>query len=393
MALEGAVMSNGRAARPLSGLLIIDASDSISGAFCAKVLADLGATVVKVERPGGDPLRNAGPFVGGEAHPERSVLFLWLNTSKQSVCIDFETEAGRAVLDRLLERADAIVLSGEQPQLDGDALAQRFGRLVITRITPFGAKGAHADWLAGDITLLAMGGWMNTTGRPEREPLACGSLFAHTLPGLAAAAATLAALHARDHDGSGQLVDVSQQEVLILTQPYTTVGYSYSGIQRARNGMPFPMTIVPAADGYLGVNVLTQPQWEALCSFAGQVDLLEDERLTTPAARAPHSAELTERFAQWASTRPKAQTFNDGQGWRVPLGFVPHVSEVRGLEPHIARAFFEATDHPQAGALPLPAPPYLFDGARPATFRAPLLNEHRASLTAESPPPAAEAVR
>ena len=381
MAWDGAVMRDDTAARPLSDLLIIDASDSISGAFCAKVLADLGATVVKLERPGGDALRHTAPFVGGEPHPERSVLFLWLNTSKQSVCIDLETEAGEAVLDRLLARADAVVLSGEQPRLDGDALAQRFGHLVITRITPFGPTGVHAGWLADDITLLAMSGWMNTTGRPEREPLACGSLFAHTLPGLAAAAATLMGLHARRRTGTGQLIDVSQQEVLILTQPYTTVGYSYSRMERARNGMPFPMTIVPAADGYLGINVLTQPQWEALCAFAGQLDLLDDERLTSPAARAPHSAELTERFALWASTRPKAQTFSDGQGWRVPLGFVPHVSEVRALEPHVARAFFDSPVHPEAGSVPLPAPPYLFAGKRPPTSPAPLLDEHLAGLT------------
>jgi crotonobetainyl-CoA:carnitine CoA-transferase CaiB-like acyl-CoA transferase len=317
-----------------------------------------------------------GPFTGGDEHLERGVLFLWLNTSKRSVCIDMDTPEGEALVQRLLAKADVLVLSGQEQRFDADALSKQFEQLVVTRVTPFGVIGAHAGWKAEQITLLAMSGWMNTTGKPDREPLACGSLFPETAPGLAAASATLMAVNARKQTGRGQVVDVSQQEVLIHMQPYSTVGYAYSGVERARNGMPFPMTIVPAADGYLGINVLTQPQWEALCGFTEQLDLLADERFGSPSERAPHAAELTHRFAQWANDKPKAETFAAGQAWRVPLGFVPHTSEVRDLEPHIARDFFAVVEHPEAGAVPLPAPPYLFDGQRPPASRAPLLGEH-----------------
>ena len=114
------------------------------------------------------------------------------------------------------------------------------------------------------------------------------------------ALATLMALRALRVTGGGQLVDVSQQEALLLCEPYFELGHAYTGVERTRNGMPFPMTIVPATDGYLGVNVLTQTQWELLCAFSGRVDLLEDPRFETPADRAPHARELTETFAEWA---------------------------------------------------------------------------------------------
>jgi crotonobetainyl-CoA:carnitine CoA-transferase CaiB-like acyl-CoA transferase len=373
------------AAAPLQDLLVVELSDGIAGAFCAKSLADLGARVIKIEPRAGDRLRGIGPFAGGTPDDEHGSLFLWLNTGKESVSLDIGHSDGEDVLMALLERADVLVLGGQPDPLaaagiEAAAVMERFPRLVVTRITPFGVEGPHAGWRSDDIVLYAMSGWMHMTGTPDREPLASGGALAETIPGLAAASATLMAIHARGRDGRGQLVDVSQQEVLALVQPYTSVGYSYTGIERPRNGMPFPMTIVPSADGYLGINVLTQAQWEGLCAFTGLVDLLEDERFATPGGRAEHARELTDRFAEWASSHEKATVFHNGQEWRVPFGYVPHISEVRGLEQHVARRFFQAVDHPGAGELVYPSIPYTFDGARPELSRAPLRGEHTQAI-------------
>ena len=370
---------------PLSGLLAVEVSGSLSGALCGKILADLGARVIKLEPLGGDPPRRIGPFGNAVRRDETGAFHLFVNSGKESLALDLSHSDGRDIFESLLERTDVLLLSGDMADIEAtgivpETLSSEFEQLIVTRVTPFGVEGPHSRWKSDDIVLYAMSGWMHMTGAVDGPPMASGGNLARMASGLAAASATLMALNEREGSGRGQVVDVAEQEVLALMQPYTMVGYSYTGIERPRNGMPFPMTIVPAADGYLGINVLTQAQWEALCAFTGLLDLLEEERFSTPTLRAEHAWELTERFAEWARDQKKAEVFAAGQEWRVPFGYVPKVNEIRELDQHVAREFFTPVEHPHAGSLVFPSMPFTIDGQRIGTSRAPLRGEHTAPI-------------
>ena len=346
-------------------LRVVELPGSVAASFCGALLAGVGAHVIKLEPPEGDPLRN------------EPALFTAVNGGKSSRVVDpHDTRA----LDAAAADADVVLVgTGGDDVFLADRLVERWlgadPALVVTWISPFGRSGPLAGWASSDLVQLAMSLWLQATGRPEREPLAVGGRLAELVPGLAAASATLMALRARTLTGRGQIVDVSQQEALLLCQPYFELFHAYTGTERTRNGMPFPMTIVPAADGHLGVNVLTQNQWELLCAFTGRVDLLEDPRLATPADRLPHAAELTETFAAWAADKPKAATFLEGQSWRIPLGYVPRLGEVTGMEQHVARGFFTTVPGPDGAPVALPTVPFLVDGARSPAAPAPALGQ------------------
>jgi crotonobetainyl-CoA:carnitine CoA-transferase CaiB-like acyl-CoA transferase len=373
---------------PLSDLLVVELASDVAGAYCGKCLAGLGARVIKVEALAGDPLREVGPFAGGAPHRERGSLFLWLNTAKESVSLNLASDEGAGLLARLIAKADLLVVSPAQEQIlptgwSVASLAERHPGLIVIAVSPFGLSGPHAGWTADDLVLAAMTGWMHMTGRPEREPLGTFETLPSAVTGVTAAVAALMAVHERAGSGRGQTVEVSAQEVLALCTAYIAVAYSYTGIERPRSGMPFPMTLVPAADGVLGINILTQAQWEALCAFAGLTDLLENPDFSTPLGRAQHAAELTQRFRAWASDKRTAEVFHEGQQWRVPFGYVPALDEVERLAPHVARDFFETVVHPEAGEAKYPRIPFVIRGTGPVQ-PAPLLGEDTRAVLAES---------
>jgi crotonobetainyl-CoA:carnitine CoA-transferase CaiB-like acyl-CoA transferase len=335
----------------LEGLTVLELPGSLAASYCGKTFADLGATVER--------------------------LLPW---SEPGSGLDVVRQAGKAVrvlepddLDGLHERlagADVIVFDVGAPDWYGVALAADrlladYPRLVVTAISPFGLTGPRAGWRSSRGVLYGMSCWSRATGSPDREPLALGLTLHETLPGLSAAAAAMAALLWREQSGRGQIVDISKQESLLVCEGYQEVGLSYRGVSRARNGMPFPMTLVECIDGRLGINVLTETQWELLCSFAGRVDLLADPRLADLRGRAEHTAELTEIFAAWAADKPAAATFEEAQAWRIPLAYLPELSSIPGMAPHVGRDFFNEVSLPGAGELTVPRAAFLVNGRRP----------------------------
>ncbi|MFV0306737.1 MAG: CoA transferase [Desertimonas sp.] len=343
---------------PCTGRRVVEITSSTAVAFGAKLLGDLGATVVKLEPPEGDPARGV-----------RS-RFVALNTGKSSRVL---TPGGDLAAE--LAAAD-VVIAGSDDDIrwatGADVWEPDDSSAVVVRISPFGNFGPRRHWVSDDLVQYAMAAWMHHTGRPDRTPLAAGGGLAEMVPGLAGAIAAVMGLRAQTVTGRGQTVDVSQQEALLLCQPYAELGYGYLGVERTRNGMPFPMTIVPAADGNLGINVLTQTQWELLCAFTGHVELLDDERLADPAGRQAHAAELTAVFSEWAADRDRVEVFNDAQEWRIPFGYVPHLDEVRHVAQHKARDFFASVDHGDV-TVDHPTLPFLVDGHRGGVGPAPAL--------------------
>ncbi len=227
-------------ARSLDGLCVLDLSDE-KGFLCGRILAELGADVLKIEPPSGDPVRRRGPFAGGKADPERSIPWLAHNASKRGITLDVSRPAGREILDRLCDGADALIESLDPAalraaRLDYPTLAARHPHLVVCSISPFGRSGPYAEHRGSDLTVTAMGGNAALTGDPDRPPLRCTMPASHLHGGAEAASGTLVALYARSRLGRGQHVDVSLQEAVLGTLLTGTSQWARQPRSRTRSG-------------------------------------------------------------------------------------------------------------------------------------------------------------
>ena len=220
----------------LFGLRILDISEGVSGPFCAKLLGDLGADVVKVEKPEtGDLSRALGPFPDGTPDIERSSSFFFFNTSKRSVALDLDSEDGLEKLSLLLARFDVVIASdtAEQMARRGLAFEQLRAwqpRVILTTVSGFGSYGPHSDYESSHLIACAVGGWAQLCGTPDREPLQAGGAITETLTGAFAAVATLLAALGRGTHGRGDHVDVSVQEAVLAGAQIPTLLYEYRGL-------------------------------------------------------------------------------------------------------------------------------------------------------------------
>ena len=352
----------------LDGLRVLDLGPGIAPSFCAKLLADYGAEVVKVEPPGqGDPARRMGPFVGDDAHLEKSIPFLYLNTGKRGVTLDYSAESGRAMLCKLLDGADVLVEGftptltlprqggGKGSAISYKALSRTHPRLVVTSVTPFGQDGPYRDFQATDIITCAMSGLMYHSGDSDREPLRNALDQSLYVAGANAAAATLVAVFARLASGEGQHVDVSVSECLAahLVQPVPY--YNYMGATKGRRpvrGSGFE-ELMPARDGYVVPSVQGSQPWETVASLIG-LEELHDPRFATGAGRIAHGEELKalliEGLAQW----DRLPLFIASGERRLVFGMAQDAGDLVAC-PHLAeRGFYQEIEHPVAGMASYP---------------------------------------
>lgn len=204
---------------PLDGVRVLDLATE-QGLMCGRLLADLGADVIKVERPGGDPARASGPFYKDVPGPDRSLAWQFLNLNKRGVTIDIETRPGADLLRRLVTTADILVESfapGRMARLglDYPALSKLNPRLIMVSISPFGQTGPYRDWKAADIVEMAMGGWMSPSGDADRPPVRCSVEQAYLQAGAQAAAAVMIAYCQRQHTNAGSYIDLSIHEAVL----------------------------------------------------------------------------------------------------------------------------------------------------------------------------------
>lgn len=313
----------------LSHLRVLDLSDGVAGAHCTALLAGLGADVIKVEPPQGDPLRRYGPFPADQPHPERGALFLYENTGKRSVTLDLRNEAGASLLLDLARRADAVIESFPRGTLDplglGYAtLSKENPRLVLTSITWFGQNGPYGDWSGGPMVTFAQGGLMHLSGEPEREPLRMPSYVLERIVALNAFSATLAATYEAETSGQGQTVDVSFMETVASIHEHTVPTVVFKGEAPRRVGnLALPWVLVPCKDGYLGFNGMTAGnRWERLCNLLGMPELRDDQRFKDGGARNRNGHELAMVIYQWAQDKEKNEVFRRAQKAGLPLGYV-----------------------------------------------------------------------
>jgi crotonobetainyl-CoA:carnitine CoA-transferase CaiB-like acyl-CoA transferase len=367
----------------LSGVTVIDLTTGSDGPFCTKLMADLGARVIKVEPPEGDPSRYAGPFPGGMADPERSALFLYLNANKEGVTLDLSGEHGRDLLRGLLRVADVLVENFAPGTMQAWGLGYADVEslnpgLVYTSITPFGQTGPYGRFHGPDIVRQAYGCWMVQGGLPEREPLKSGGDLSYYLTGVCSASVTLMALLYESITGLGQHVDVSAMEALITCGGQEIYKTSDGGDPWERTGhADLPQGVFPAKDGLIGINLLFAANWRAFCEWAAMEDLLENERYRNLAdLRLPgRGGELSERVAAWTSQHEQWWLLEEGQKRRISIALIPTMADLIELPQHRARDFLVTLDHP-AGRYVQPGAPFKMGSSRWAIRKlAPALGE------------------
>jgi CoA:oxalate CoA-transferase len=349
----------------LAGITVIELTTGIAGGYCGRLLAMLGADVIKVEahsRP--DVGRVAGPFPGDEPHAERSGLHRFLNAQKRSAALAVDTPTGFDLLKRLAARADVVLddgALGDPPDVRTryDELLAHNDQLVVNAFSPYGLDGPKAAWVSTELVDLAAGGWLQAA--PEgMEPLMPGTPCAHHAAGTFGAIGVLLALEARRRIGTGQLVETRMNEALLSMLTAPTSMYVMAGLDGYRAGEQYPFAIYRCADGYLGVSILTQSHWVGLCRLMERDDLCDHPRYRTGVERADLevAAELKAIIAEWIIDKPAAATFERAQAMRVPIAIVPSPSEVLASAQYADRDYWVEVDDGELGHLRLPGNPF-----------------------------------
>jgi len=373
----------------LDGVRVLDLTHHIAGPFCTKLLADYGADVIKIERPGtGDPSRQEGPFFHDEPHPEGSALFLHLNTNKRSVCLNLATDEGRDIALRLAARSHIVVENFRPGTLDRlglgyEALRSVRPDIVLVSISNFGQTGPYRDLPMSEITAYAMGGAMNATGHRDREPLKLGGNVVQYHAGANAAFAAMVAFWRVEAGGPGDHVDVAIYETQAGSRDRRTIyltAYSYSGYTSYRSGSETRLAggVRIAADGY----VYLAGYGKRLPSFLrmiGREDLADDPRVSDAGAEldAAWVEEIENSYLIWARERPKAQIVAEAQEHGILAGAVNNIDDLFTNPQFVARPPWDVIDHPHTGPLHYPGGPFRMSATpRRTGGRAPLLGEH-----------------
>ena len=368
----------------LGDIRVLDLSDDVAGPFCAKLLAGLGAEVIKVEPPGtGDVTRSTGPFVHETPHVEQSAAFLYLNTGKKSITLDIQSQTGVCIVQRLAQECDILVESFPAEYLGqlglGYANLERLNPgLIYTSVTPFGQTGPYRDYKGSELVAQAMGALMHTIGLPDKEPLRIGGNAASYTTGMSAFSATLLALYVRDAAGYGQHVDVSAMETITVAQIHASIAHQF-GRTPARRAS----TLVPAQDGWVHAGLergVREDTWARVCALMGRPELADDPKFNTREARREHQQELLTLINEWTATRPKEEIYHALQGLRTVAGYVATVADLCTSQQLLARQFFQCIDHPDAGTATYPGAPLTIQGAAWHQARAPRLGEHNVEV-------------
>jgi crotonobetainyl-CoA:carnitine CoA-transferase CaiB-like acyl-CoA transferase len=373
---------------PLAGVRVLDLTQILAGPFCTMMLGDLGADVVKVERPGGgDGSRQWGPpFAGGE-----SAYFLQVNRNKRSIAIDLKDEAGQAVARRLADGADVVIenfLPGavERFGLDHEAVRRTNPGVVHCAIRGFPTGHPDAARPGYDFVMQGIGGIMQMQGEPNGEPVKVAVAISDIVAGQFAAAGILAALVRRGTTGEGGMVEVSLLDAQVAWLANRAGDWLIGGIPPARLGNAHP-SIVPyetfhAADGHVNLAVGNDEQFVRFCREAGRDDLADDPGFATNRLRVENRERLVGELRITIAARPVAEWVQVLERAGVPGGPVLGLPDVfAGPAAHTV----EEIDHPSAGRLRLVATPIQVDGGRPAARLAPpRLGEHGAEILAEA---------
>lgn len=377
----------------LCNSIIVELAEGVAGEYCGKLLADFGADVIKIEKPGsGSPTRHLGPLAPGREDPERSGLFAYLNTSKSSVALDLRCQAGVETLGKLLERADAVIddhapgwLAGVG--LDPAAFQEKHKRLILCAITPFGQSAPEDRTHAEDLTVFNSSGWgyhspsgMGDDMPPLKGP---GRYLVSYEAGLEAAMCIVASLYGRGESNRGQLIDISKHAVMASRADYVlgqmVAGEIDASTSRAAFDLWGPAAIFPCREGFAYIWMSAVSHWEGLRKLLKNPAWMDDfpehwlERAPTP----ERVATVRRYIGEWLRTQDKNEAAAAAQELGVILVPVNNASDLPHSPQYRFRKFFVEVDHKVLGRAMYPTVPYKLS-ATPAriTAPAPLLGQH-----------------
>ena len=385
----------------LSHIRVLDLSRVLAGPWAGQILADLGAEVVKVERPGaGDDTRHWGPpFLRDEAgeNTAEAAYYLSANRNKQSLTLDFTQPEGQRIVRELAARADVVLENFKVGGLaayglDYAALKALNPRLIYCSITGFGQTGPYAKRAGYDFMIQGLGGLMSLTGRSDDEtgagPVKVGVALTDILTGLYSAVAVLAALNQREHSGLGQHIDMALLDVQVACLGNQALNYLTTGVAPKRLGNAHPNIVpyqdFPTADGDFILTVGNDGQFRKFCEVAGHPEWADDPRFASNRARVAHRAELIPLIRQATVFRTTAEWVAALEQAGVPCGPINDLAQVFADPQVIARGLRVELPHPLAGSVPQVASPIRLSET-PVEYRnaPPLLGEHSEQVLRE----------
>jgi crotonobetainyl-CoA:carnitine CoA-transferase CaiB-like acyl-CoA transferase len=369
--------------RPLAGIRVIDQADE-NGELCGRLLADLGAEVIRVEPPGGAASRRIPPF-----HNDAGLYFVVRNLGKKSIALDLDSGEGRRRLDGLLDAADVWIESRRSDDLNRRDVLERHPALIITSITPFGLTGPYRDYVATDAVLVAMSGLLFRSGVPGKPPLLPPGAIACDIAGTTAAFATVAALWDRAKTGRGQHLDVSVMEAAAQTSDWALPNFSATKARggsyyETRSGSAPIYTMYPCADGYVRLIILNRRQWRAMRAWLGEPHVLQAEHFDALLGRMSIQTDILDPlFADFFKDKSKLELSREAQ--RRGLAMTPVLSpgEVLAADHFADRKTFRAAELVDGVNGRAADGFFILDGRRLGfTGRAPAVGEHNGDTLA-----------
>ncbi len=378
---------------PLEGLRVVDLT-SYAGQHCARALGDLGADVIKVEPPGGDPARLLPPFAGNIEHPERSLRFIHANRSKRGVVLDITDDADRETAAALIARADILVEDFRPGYtasigLGYEAMRSRNPGLVYVSITPFGQSGPHASWLGGDLIAQASAGMMFANGDDTRPPVMAPYEMVSQLACMHAVYGAILAIRARRSIGRGQHVDVSRQEASLWAQHSYISRYSYQNLITRREGRHSAFgavnTFHTRDDGYVNLSIYMRHHFGRMATeLMGNHPVLSDEMWWEREVRQENREVIDELVQEYMETVDRDDVVERGQAIGMPIVSVLSPGEFADSAHAKEREFFIEMEHPVIGAYRTAGPPVRFSRtAWKPTRTAPLIGQHSEEVLRE----------
>ncbi|MDO8530998.1 MAG: CoA transferase [Dehalococcoidia bacterium] len=374
----------------LAGFRVVEYGNNISAAFCAKLMGDLGAEVIKVERLQGDESRQRGPFPNDVPDSEKSALFLYLNTNKRGVTLNVEDARGRDLFLRLMKRADLLVENNAPAHMERLGLTYQTlqgvnSALVATSITPFGQSGPYRDFRGYSIQASAMGGVTTVNGSSDREPLAPPYDLMDYAGGLYGCATSCVALLERDMSGLGQHVDVSVSDCIAAMH---TGLYIWDGLTvgrrsgRSGRGEVFPNGLWRCKDGYISMIAPQVAQWIRFVKVMGDPEWTKQPRYRDRHAMATkYPEEVDALLAPWLMEHTKDEIFALCREAHVPVAPVQTIDEVMRDEQLQYRGFFTRIFREDIGEISAPGSPYHFSETPCAAHSPPpKLGEHNENV-------------
>jgi crotonobetainyl-CoA:carnitine CoA-transferase CaiB-like acyl-CoA transferase len=371
----------------LTGLKVVELATMVAGPYCAKMLADMGADVIKVEPPEGDSARQAGPFPKSGPHSERSALFLYNNTSKRGITLNIDTTDGIEALKRLIKWAD-VLIDGlpfqhlEKLGLSWEIISKLNPSLIYTSITPYGRTGPRAGVKGDELTLVhagSLGNLLPTRSEDiDRAPIKPAGYYVGYHTGLSAALATVGAALGQRRTGKGRMIDVSIQETIVsmIRQSFPGNRYQHTNWSRVPDRPP-AMGRMETKDGYIVIGTPEDHHFIAFRELMGNPEWIAGKEWETLAYRTHHLMDVTTKLNDWMRQQSKHDIHHRAAKMSIAVGPINSAPEVVSDEQFVFRKYFVEVDHPEAGKHKYAGWPYKMSATPARVSRpAPLLGQH-----------------